>query len=229
MKAIVQLAGVMVLCVWSCFLAAQETPTPGATPPPAAAASDADQANANTWKYNLTVDGYIVPDGVGYASPYFTADHNWLHLEARYNYENLHTGSLWAGYNFAAGKTLQLAVTPMIGGVFGDTTGIAPGCEFSLTYKKAEFSSSNEYVFDTTAKAGSFFYSWPELTFSPVSWLKVGGVAQHTKAIDERLSTQRGFLVGVSVKNVEFTTYVFDPDKSNPTVVVEMGYSFGGR
>ncbi len=81
-----------------------------------------------------------------------TADHQWLHLEARYNYENLHTGSLWAGYNFTAGKTLQLAVTPMIGGVFGRTTGIAPGCEFSLTYKKLSFSSSNEYVFDTTEK-----------------------------------------------------------------------------
>ena len=60
-----------------------------------------------------------MPDGDSYADPYLTADHQWLHLEARYNYENLHTGSLWAGYNFTAGKTLQLAVTPMIGGVFG--------------------------------------------------------------------------------------------------------------
>lgn len=225
MKASLKLAGVILVALWSSHLPGQETPAQAS--PTANNASDAGQAKAKPWQYNLTVDGYIVPDGgESYASPYLTADHQWLHLEARYNYENLHTGSLWAGYNFTAGKTLQLAVTPMIGGVFGDTTGIAPGCELSLTYKKLSFSSSNEYVFDTTKKSGSFFYSWPELTFSPVSWLHVGGVAQHTKAIDMRLSTQRGLLVGVSIKQVEFTTYVFEPELPTPTVVLEMGYSF---
>ena len=218
MKPILKLAGSVVLALGSCHLLAQGTP---AQPPP----ENADQGGKE-WKYSLTVDGYIVPDGDSYASPVLTADHQWLHLEARYNYENQRTGSLWAGYNFTAGKTLQLAVTPMIGGVFGDTTGIAPGCEFSLTYKKLELSSSNEYVFDTNTKSGNFFYSWPQLTFSPVSWFRIGAVAQHTKAFHTRLDTQRGFLVGVSHKNLEFTTYVFDPDLSTPTVVLEMGYSF---
>ena len=84
----------------------------------------------------MTIDGYIVPDGRPMLIQCSTADHNWLHLEARYNYENLHSGSLWAGYNFSLGKTLSLSVTPMLGGVFGRTNGIAPGCEASLTYKK---------------------------------------------------------------------------------------------
>ena len=122
----------------------------------------------NPWAYGLTVDGYIIPHGQSYVNPVFTADRNWVHLEARYNYENLQTGSLWAGYNFSAGKKLALDVTPMIGGVFGRTTGIAPGCEASLTYKKVQLSISNEYVFDTTHKAGNFYYSWPELTYSPL-------------------------------------------------------------
>ena len=220
MKAILKLEAVMLLVLWSCHLLAQGTP---AQP----AADDSGKAGkAQSWKYSITVDGYIVPEGDSYASPVGTADHNWLHLEARYNYEDIHTGSLWVGYNFTAGKTLQLAVTPMIGGVFGRTTGIAPGCEFSLTYKKLEFSSSNEFVFNTSNHSDSFFYSWPELTFSPVSWLRVGGVAQHTKILNTGLDTQRGFLVGVSVKNMEFTTYVLDPELSTPTVVLEVGYSF---
>ena len=125
--------------------------------PPAAAPAVAK----DPWAYNLTVDGYIVPNDESYVDPVFTADRNWLHLEARYNYENLRTGSLWAGYNFSAGKKLVLDVTPMIGGVFGRTTGIAPGCEASLTYKKVQLSISNEYVFDTTHKSGNFYYSWP--------------------------------------------------------------------
>ena len=46
------------------------------------------------------------------------------------------TGSVWVGYNFSAGKKLVLNVTPMIGGVFGRTTGVGPGCELSLSYWK---------------------------------------------------------------------------------------------
>ena len=219
MKAIPFKLGSVVVLVLCCgHLLAQGTP---AQPP----AANAD-SSGKEWQYSITVDGYIVPDGDSYASPVGTADHNWLHLEARYNYEDLHTGSLWVGYNFTAGKTLQLAVTPMIGGVFGRTTGIAPGCEFSLTYKKLSFSSSNEFVFDTSSHGDSFYYSWPELTFSPVSWLRVGGVAQHTKTLNTGLDTQRGFLVGVSVKSMEFTTYVLDPERPTPTVVLEVGYSF---
>ena len=44
----------------------------------------------------------------------------------------------------------------MIGGVFGDVTGIAPGVEFTATYKKIQLFSASEYVFDTGTKAGNF-------------------------------------------------------------------------
>src|ERR1700685_1669304 len=56
------------------------------------------------WAYTLTVDGFIVPEGTSYVDPVFTADHRWLHLEARYNEESLQTGSLWMGYNFSRGE-----------------------------------------------------------------------------------------------------------------------------
>ncbi len=195
---------------------------------PATATQQSTQAAAakQPWAFNLTVDGYIVPNEPGYASPVFTADHNWLHLEARYDYENLRTGSLWLGYNFTAGKKLVLTVTPMVGGVFGETTGIAPGCEASLTYKKLALSISNEYVFDTDSKAGNFYYAWPELTYSVLDWLKVGLVAQRTKAFQTPLMIDRGFLVGVSHKKIEFTTYVFNAGFTEPTVVLEVGYQF---
>jgi hypothetical protein len=178
------------------------------------------------WEYNVTVDGYLIEGEDGYAQPTFTADHKWLHLEARYNYENFRTGSLWAGYNFSWGKTWQFAVTPMIGGVFGRTNGIAPGCEMSLSWKKLTFSLDNEYVFDTTSKSGNFYYSWPQVTFQALSWLSVGGVAQHTKVFETSLDFQRGFFVGVQHKRLEFTTYVFNPGSSSTSVVLETGFSF---
>jgi len=214
MKATQQLAVIALVVQLSGQLLGQGTP------------AAAPSAAKNPWGYNLTVDGYIIPDETGYVDPVFSANHGWLHLEARYNYENLRTGSLWVGYNFSAGKKLVLEVTPMIGGVFGRTNGIAPGCEASLTYKKIELSISNEYVFDTTHKSGDFYYSWPQLTYSPVDWFRLGLVAQRTKAFHTSLDTQRGFLVGVSHKKWEFATYLFTAGFTDPTVVLEFGVNF---
>jgi hypothetical protein len=196
----------------------QETPISAPAKSPAIAKAP--------WTFNLTTDGYIVPNETDYASPVFMADHSWLHLEARYNSENLRTGSAWVGYNFETGKKLVLDVTPMVGGVFGRTTGIAPGCEASLTYKKVLLSISNEYVFDTAHKSGNFYYTWPQLTYSPKEWLQVGLVAQRTRAFQTSLDVQRGFLVGVSRTRWESTIFVFNVGFTDPTVVLELGLNF---
>src|SRR5262249_14302936 len=91
---------------------------------------------AISWEFSAAVDGYVVPHQQFYLSPILTADRTWLHLEARYNYEDQQTGSTWVGYNFSFGHRLKVDVTPMIGGVFGNITGVAPGYEFSLAYKR---------------------------------------------------------------------------------------------
>ena len=217
MRAALTLAAVL---LYAASLLAQTTPQsqPAAQTP--------EPPKANPWAYSLTVDGYIVPDDTGYASPIFTADHNWLHLEARYNDEELRTASLWVGYNFSAGKKVKLTLTPMIGGVFGRVDGIAPGLEATVSWWKLQFYIANEYVFDTTAKSGNFYYSWPQLSYAPVSWFRIGAVAQHTKAYRTPVALQRGFLVGFSHKALEFTTYVFNPELSQPTVVLEVGATF---
>jgi len=181
---------------------------------------------SNSWSFSLSADGYVVPHAEFYVSPTAAADHHWLHLEARYNYENQYTGSLWVGYNFDVGHKVSLEITPMIGGVFGNTTGVAPGYQASLTYKKISLSSSGEYVFDTKDRNGSFFYSWPELTYAPFGWLRAGLVAQRTKAYHTNLDTQRGFLIGLSHKGVQFTTYVFNAGWTDATLVFEVRVSF---
>lgn len=192
---------------------------------PAAASTSKATAESEPWAYSLTFDAYFVPDDIDFGDPIFTADHNWLHLEARYNYENLHTGSVWAGYNFTWGKNLVFDLTPMLGAVFGRTNGVAPGCEASLSYRKFAASISNEFVITPANSNNSFYYSWPELTYSVTNWLKVGGVAQHTKAYQTPLDVQRGFLVGVNHKKWEATTYIFNPEVT-PTVVLEFGIKF---
>ncbi|MGB8340262.1 MAG: hypothetical protein WCE51_01625 [Chthoniobacterales bacterium] len=184
------------------------------------------EADEKAWSFSLSAATYVVPNDQDYVQPTFTADRGWLHLEARYNYEDLETGSAWVGYNFSGGQKLEWELTPMLGGVFGNATGIAPGYKGSLSWWKLELYSEGEYVFDTGNSAGSFFYSWSELSVSPVDWFRVGLVGQRTRAYRSSVDIQRGLLVGFTYKKVDLKTYSFILNRGKPTWVVSVGMSF---
>jgi hypothetical protein len=109
--------------------------------PVAAPAATAPEADDKAWAFSASASTYVVPDDHDYVQPTITADRGRLHLETRFNYEALDTASAWLGYNFSGGDKLAWEVTPMLGGVFGDTTGIAPGYKGSVTWAKVELYS----------------------------------------------------------------------------------------
>jgi hypothetical protein len=191
-----------------------------------AAPAPAEESDDKAWSFTASAYTYIVPDSGNYAQPTFAADRGWLHLEARYNYEALDAGSAWVGYNFSGGEKLTWEFTPMLGGVFGDITGVAPGYKGSLSRWKIEFYSEGEYVFDTGTSSDSFFYNWSELTMAPVEWFRFGLVTQRTRAYQTDRDIQRGLLVGFNYKQLTFGTYLFNPDDDAPTVVISVGLSF---
>ena len=178
------------------------------------------------WEFSASANTYFVPDDRNYAQPTVTADRGKLHLEARYNYEALETGSAWIGYNFSGGKTLAWELTPMFGGVFGDTTAVAPGYKGSLSWSKLEFYSEGEWVFDTDSVEDRFFYNWSELTFAPVERFKFGLVTQRTRVYKTDRDIQRGLLAGFSFKSVSLTGYTFNPDDDKRTFVLAVGLTF---
>ena len=185
-----------------------------------------DTQDDASWSFSASAYAYFVPDDDDYVQPSFTADHDRLHLEARYNYEDLETGSLWAGYNFSVGEKVTFEGTAMVGGVFGGTVGIAPGYKASLSWTTLTLYSEGEYLFDTNESADSFFYAWSELTWAPVDWFRFGLVGQRTKVYETDREIQRGLLVGFSFKRVDVSAYVFNPDDSSPTVVAALAVSF---
>jgi hypothetical protein len=185
----------------------------------------AAQTDDQAWSCSAFAYTYIIPDDTNYVQPTFTADRDRLHLEARYSYEDRKTGSAWVGYNISVGDEVTLDLTPMIGGVFGRTNGIAPGYKAALTYKKLDFSTEGEYVIDFGESSDSFFYNWSELSFSPIEQFRLGIAIQRTKVYQTNFDIQRGFLVGVSFRRVDFTTYVFNPD-DEPTVVLGLAIQF---
>jgi hypothetical protein len=114
----------------------------------------------------------------------------------------------------------------MAGVVFGTTTGIAPGYRGSLGWRRLEFASESEYVFNANDSASNFLYTWSDFTFAPADWWRFGLAVQRTKVYRTDFDIQRGFVVAVSSKRAEFSAYVFNPDTSHPIVVLAVGLSF---
>ena len=161
-----------------------------------------------------------------YANPNFTADHDRLHLEVPYNYEAIKAGSIWLGYNWSAGKKLQFEVTPMLGGVFGDITGIAPGYTIMICYKPLELPTQGEYFFDAGIHSGDFFYSWSELSPFTADWLRLGVVVERTQALGHSSDVRRGPLLGFKYKDIDLTTYWLSPSSSEATFVFAVTVKF---
>lgn len=157
--------------------------------------------------------------------PTVYADRGRLHLEARYNYEDRGAGSAWAGINLSAGDEVTLEFTPMLGIVFGDTSGIAPGYKASLGWRNVELYSEAEYVIDADDADDSFFYTWTELSVSPAESWRFGLVIQRTKAYESAFDIQRGLLAGLHRGRFDVTAYVLNPDES-PAWVLAVGAAF---
>jgi len=79
------------------------------------------------WSFSLWTGYSIYHSRENNLLPIFYADHHNLHIEARYNYEDKNTASVFAGYKLRTGNALLFNATPIIGFVFGKTNGIAPG------------------------------------------------------------------------------------------------------
>lgn len=177
------------------------------------------------WNFAAHVNFYFIPDDF-IMLPVFQADKNALHLEARYNYEDVETFSAWAGYNISGGNAFEYTLTPMIGGVVGLTNGIAPGLEITLGYKGFELYSEAEYLFDSASPENNFFYNWADFTYSPKDWLWFGISAQRTRLYETDLDIQRGLLAGAGLKQWELTTYLYNLGFDDPFLLITLSVSF---
>jgi hypothetical protein len=182
--------------------------------------------DSSYWEFSADANFYIMQDDF-FVLPVFRADKNKLHLEARYNYEDIETFSGWIGYNFKGGDDVfSYVFTPMIGGVFGLSNGIAPGLEFTLTYKNFELYSEMENLFDLSDKENNFYYNWADLTYSPTDWLWVGISGQRTRLYQTDLEIQRGIILGAGFKNIELTTYTYNIGFDDPFFIITLSANF---
>ena len=194
---------------------------PAGQPAPTAAEDD-----PKAWSFSASVYGYSLPEESDYVQPTVTADRGWLHLEARYNYEDLKTGSAWLGYNFSGGQAFSWELTPMIGAVFGSTGGVAPGYKALVSWRAVQFYTEGEYVFAAGESGESFFYGWSELTVAPTGWFRAGLVEQRTHVSQSEREINLGILLGFTRGAWDVAAYVFNSDNTRPGIVLAASVGF---
>ena len=184
-------------------------------------ASSQENASVSTakWDHEFSTCFYFIPGNFIFM-PIYKTDTAQLHLEFRYNYEDINSFSAWIGYNFKGGNKFTFTITPMFGGMVGNTSGLLSGLEVTLDYAGFEFYSESEYFFDLEEKSNNFYYNWTDLTYSPRDWLWIGLSAQRTRLYKTDLEIQRGFFFGLGYKWFEIETYLYNLYIADPYVIL---------
>lgn len=204
---------------WSLLLALVLLPAVAAAQP---APQPGDQQE-RAWSGGVETLVYFFDDDDPLMMAVGSVDSGPVHLEARVQYEDRETVSLWAGWNVEIGSTVQLTIVPMIGAIVGRTDGVAPGLEVTLAWRKLEFYSEGEYVFSTApGREGDFGYNWSELRWQARDWLALGLSAQRTREHRSERSVDRGVLVAASWGRAEFAFRWFNYEEGSRFAIVSV-------
>lgn len=142
------------------------------------------------------------------------------YTEARYNYEDINTGSLYLGKSFSGGRELEFTLTPMAGIILGKYNGTAAAFNSELSYKKYFFSGQMQYAVNADDTKENFFYQWSELGFQCTNWLYAGVTVQQTKMYKQQLENVPGIMIGFQRKNISMPLYFFNPFKKEKSFLL---------
>jgi hypothetical protein len=190
--------------------------------PAAAGAADGEPA----WSGNIAGYGYALPDqpdfGVGVAS----VSRGPLRFEVRHNYEAKGATSAFIGWKFSGGDAITYELTPLAGVLGGSAHAGIAGLEASIGYKSLDFYTEAEYVADRDPGVDNYFYSWSELGWRPVDWLRVGFAGQRTRIVNSSRDIQLGAFAQVAFGKVTLSLYAFNPDVASRYAVFSVGLGF---
>lgn len=184
------------------------------------------QETPRRWSPALSAYGYIIPDDADYTIAIGSADYGGLHLEGRWNYENLDAGSFFVGWTFVFGRSLEVEATPMMGVAVGSVFGAVPGLELTVSLGPVEWYTESEYVLDLRDRDDSFFYVWSELGVYPVAPLRVGLLGQRLRVRASPLEIDRGPFAMLTVGRLSIGGYVLNPWSDHWFTIISLGLDF---
>ncbi len=190
-------------------------------------AQTADDSVGNAWSGSVDAYYYFIPDEKIPPTITVCADYKSLHLESRYNYEDLHSVSLFAGWNFEKQyKKLNITATPMAGVVTGHTNGIIPGLEITATYSRFTLYSENEFMLDFKGRENYFFYSWTQFSGEIFKNTQAGVLAQSLRWYQTKFNVQRGIYAEYNTGKFTFDIYHFNPLTNFNFTIVSASFEF---
>ena len=186
----------------------------------------AEDSATSPWAFAADAYYYIFPAEENILTVLAYVDYNAVHFEARYNYEGRNTASIFTGYRFETGNKLKFGVTPMLGYIFGDISGVIPAFKLDLAWKKFDFYSESEYVIDLAGKENNYFYTWSEVAISPFENFRTGISANRTRLYETGKELQRGVFAQYSFWKLTAGVHYFNPFSSDDFVIATLGIEF---
>jgi hypothetical protein len=156
---------------------------------------------------------------------HYQSPRKW-YAEARYNYEDIQTFSLYAGRVFSRQNDFSWSLTPMIGGMAGKLKGGSFGLNAACSFRKFNFSSEAQYSVSAATRQDNFFYNWSELWYEPVDWIYTGVALQHTRMFASNSLVDPGILLGFSFNQWSFPIYNFNPFTNERYFVIGINWEW---
>jgi hypothetical protein len=153
---------------------------------------------------------------------------NWR-IEARYNYEELRSGSIYVGKKISReNKEVSWAVTPLAGLVVGKFTGGSLGVNMEVQRGKLFFCSQSQFSFTHSNAQNNFIFSWSELVLEPWPWIFFGTSLQYLKGTNRPMSTfEKGVVVGLNFRKWSFPVYAFNLTNGNRYFIIGVNIGVG--
>jgi hypothetical protein len=164
-------------------------------------------------------------DDLVFVLPIATVDRDWLHLEARYNYEDLGAVSGWVGYNLGWDGAVSFTLTPMLGIVLGSLDGIAPGAEWTLGWRRLELYSEVELVVPLD-DGDPFAFTWSSLRWQASERLALGVSGQRLESTGTDRLVDVGPMVALQLGRLGIEGYWFNPVSDDAFIAVGATFSF---
>jgi hypothetical protein len=158
----------------------------------------------------------------------FTTSDNW-YGEARYNFDELNTFSLYAGRKFSGKGNFSWQATPLIGGLMGQMNGGSVGVNFGMDYRRLFFASQSQYSFSVENNTNRYFYNWSELGYNATSWLYAGLAMQQTNIYGAVGRLEPGCMIGFSIRNWTIPLYAFNASDQERYFVLGLNWQWEGK
>jgi hypothetical protein len=95
-----------------------------------------------------------------------------------------------------------------------------------IAYKKFDFYSENEYVFDFSSKQNNFFYTYSELAIRPIKPLRTGFITQRTRVFETPRELESGIFAEYYFGRFRTGVFYFSPFSSDNFWIASFSVDF---